>query len=159
MSTFNYPILMGKELQLHEKDFISYLALSGIEAKDWEDIKKSNPAKMGEILQDFSNGIWASKLEKIKFLNVFTDKNLLSFAFFSDRAILIGLEGNIDFSTLLSADLSELQELIEKERSKLRIFKKDKSYTKDYNQEVFEILKLGGRIADERVFELLKSLK
>lgn len=153
-----YPNLSLSELKRYEKEFIQYLSVNGIEAKEWELIKQEKPDKMAECIQDFSSAIWQSRLQKIKFLNLWHPERLLSFALFADRATLIGLEGDCNFTELEGKSLVEMQQWLQERKSILRIFKQDKTYQKPKDQEVYQLVKLGAKVADEDVFKLLKQV-
>ncbi|TXC82148.1 DUF6495 family protein [Luteibaculum oceani] len=155
-----FPILSLKELHGLEKEFIQYLAMSGIEAKEWETIKKEQPKKMGEMLLDFSQGVWKSRLSKINYINHLDENLMYAIHFLKEEAIIIGLRGEVDFKQWMDYNFKQLSTAIKDNLDKLSIFKELKKFQPDNRAlEIYKHLKAGARISVEGdLYEILKTL-
>ncbi len=153
-----YPSLAVADLKRHERQFIQFLALQGIEAPQWETLKKEDPEKVANIIADFSQGIWEHRLAELKYLIVVAKESFTCFRFEDSYAMAVGLKGNVDFETLIDADAEAAKRWLEQNANKLAIFKSKKDVSADRNAMLFEYLKEGARIADNRWFDLLTGL-
>lgn len=61
-----YTRLSLADLKDLETEFIEFLIVNGIEAKEWEELKKSDMAKVEKIVDQFSDVIWEGVLRKTK---------------------------------------------------------------------------------------------
>lgn len=151
MNTFRELSL--DELKLFEKEFIAYLAVNGIDGDLWRKMKSNEPKKADKLISIFGDVVYNTVLAKIEYLEVVTKNAIKYFKFLSDKAILIGLEGdNIDFSnkeSVLSA--------VGKNASEIKIYSTSKTYLKSREEEIFDMIKIGCSVSDGKVFELLKE--
>ncbi|HMP29633.1 MAG TPA: DUF6495 family protein [Saprospiraceae bacterium] len=56
------------ELESLQGDFIKFLALQGIDSIAWESIKEKEPSQTEQLIEAFSDLIYAATLDKIQFL-------------------------------------------------------------------------------------------
>lgn len=148
-----YRELSLDELKLFEKEFIAYLAVNGIDAELWQKIKANDSEKADKLISIFGDAIYNTVLAKVEYLEVATKNSVKYFKFLSDKAILIGLDGeNIDFSSKESI-LSAMGE----NASKIKIYSTSKMYLKSREEEIFDMIKIGCSVSDGKVFEVLKE--
>lgn len=142
-----------EELKLFEKEFINYLAVNGIDADLWQKIKANEPEKANKLISIFGDVVYSTVLTKIEYLEVATTNSIKYFKFLSDKAILIGLDGeNIDFSNKES-----VLNAIGNNTSSIKIYSTSKTYLKSREEEIFDMMKMGCNISDGKVFGLLKE--
>lgn len=71
-----YARLSLADLKDLEKEFIEFLVVNGIEAKDWERIKEEEIEKAEAIIGQFSDVIWEGVLRKIDMVEKRTSNSL-----------------------------------------------------------------------------------
>jgi hypothetical protein len=148
-----YRELTLEELKSFEKEFINYLAVNGIDADLWKKIKKEEPAKADKLISIFGDFVYNTVLTKVEYLEVVTKNSIKYFKYLSDKAILIGIDGqNVDFSNTPSI----LAAIGDKE-NKLEIYSTSKTYSKPREEEIFDMIKIGCSISDGKLFEVLKE--
>ena len=151
MNTFRELSL--DELKLFEKEFINYLAVNGIDADLWQKMKTNEPEKADKLISIFGDVVYNTVLAKIEYLEVITKNSIKYFKFLSDKAILIGLDGeNIDFS-----NKGSVMNAIGNNASAIKIYSTSKTYLKSREEEIFDMIKIGCNVSDGKVFELLKE--
>jgi hypothetical protein len=60
--------LSPSDLETLSSEFINFLSLNGIDSKSWELIKESNQNYCNQLIEEFSDLIYASSLAKIRYL-------------------------------------------------------------------------------------------
>lgn len=153
-----YPALAINELERYQEKFVQFLALQGIEAAQWEKIKKEDKAKLAEVILDFSQGIWESRLSAIQYINVVQKQSFVCMRFDSSFAVAIGLRGEADFTILSEVVEEEAAAWLQAHADKLAIFKSKKELKDNRNALLFSYLQQGALIADDRWFNLLAKL-
>lgn len=144
-----YRELTIEELKLFEKEFIAYLAVNGIDADLWRKIKTNEPTKADKLISIFGDVVYNTVLAKIDYLEVATKNSIKYFKFLSDKAILIGLDGeNIDFSNRKS-----ILDAIGSNASEIKMYSTSKTYLKSREEEIFDMIKIGCTVSDGKVFE------
>lgn len=152
-----YKRLSSEELQHLEKDFIGFLAHAQITGLDWEKMKKEEIEKANELIDVFSDVVYDKVLRKIKYLEYRDAKTLNLFYCMEDKIILIGLRvkenSPLDFT---SEDV--LKQWNESNAASVNILKTEKSYTKEREVEILEMLESGCLITDDHLFNTLSKL-
>lgn len=146
-----YKRLTNEELQTLEKEFVNFLASAQITGSDWVKMKENELHKAEELIDVFSDVVYDRVLRKIKYLE-YRDAHTLNIYYCTeDKIILAGLrvkEGAaIDFTQPDSfADWQQEQ------LSMINAIKSERTYTREREQEVFELLQNGCLITDDRLF-------
>ncbi len=145
--------LTKEELKELEKDFISFLASNTVTASDWEKFKSEDVDKAEDLIDMFSDIVFETSLKKIKFLENCSADSLLLFKCDEETLSLLGVNAkdkNIDFT---------LPDFVSKiEDDSLSTFYTEKAYSKNREDEVFEMLEQGCSIADGKLFNALKHI-
>lgn len=150
-----YRLLTMEELQSLEKEFVEFLVLNGIVADDWEKIKKEDPDKALKITDLFSDAVFEQVLRNVKYLQKTTKKELFVFECLKDKIKLIGLSAvSIEEADLTNADYVE--KAIEQPPKGFNIFNTEKEYAKVREIEIFEMLKSGALVSDEKLYTVLQ---
>ncbi len=135
------------ELQLFEKEFREYLAINGIDADLWKDIKENDPDKAQSIMDLFGDVVFNTVLTKITYLERIDDKGLKLFKYNPKEALLIGIDGLTDKEQSIEHILSKAK------KGDLSLFTLKKEHQKSREEEVFQMIKLGCQVSDGELFE------
>ena len=130
MSKNRYRRLDLDELKELEPEFINFLAVNGIEASEWEQIKAEDTAKMNEFVDMFSDMVFDKILSEIEYLNFSADGKFYYFKCDDDILRLIVIEMESEESEYAS------------------IYSAEKEYTKERKTELFDMLQMGCEISD-----------
>ncbi len=144
--------LSKEALQKLEKEFIQFLAVNGIEAKDWENFKKTNPDFCEQKIDEFSDVIMGSMLQKAKYAEFCEPQLWMLFKLEEECISLIHLqtyEPSIDFT---KTPLSEIP------ISALDVRKTSKPYQKEKEDELFEMMQKGCYITEGEVYQKFELL-
>lgn len=150
-----YKRLTEEELGHLEKEFISFLAHAQITAQDWEKLKRDETAKAHELIDVFSDVVYDKVLKKIKFLEFRDSKTLNVFKFDDHKVCLAGIRVH----THSPVDLTQTSDFSSIDTTGINTVYSEKEYNKDREQEIFDMLQTGCLITDERLYDLLVSLK
>jgi hypothetical protein len=149
--------LAPEELNHLEKEFISFLAHAQITAQDWERMKMKEKEKAEELIDVFSDVVYDKVLKKVKYVEYRDKKTLNIFHCAEDKIILVGLRVK-DHSTLDLTAPDVLKQWNEDKSSSVNVIKTEKSYSKERELEVLEMLESGCLITDERLFDVLSKM-
>lgn len=129
-----YERVSQEELHKLDKEFIDFLVVNGITAKDWINLKENEPLVANEIIDQFSDVVWESILRSTSYLQKIEKNNAYYFKCDKNTIHLIMVD-----------DTSNLKKSTEKK------------YTKTRELEMFEMIKKGCQISDGKYFELLNQ--
>ena len=149
-----YRSLSLNELKLFQKEFAEYLAVNGIDADLWREIKETDQEKVDGIIDTFSDVVYNSVLHKMEYIEFATENDIKYFHYGKEKAQLIGLESD-DVSFL---NPQEVLKAIENKRASIKSYRTSKSYTKKREIELFAMLKNGCQPSDGSMFKLLSSI-
>lgn len=154
-----YRRLSEDELKEMESEFIKFLASNGIPGDEWQAVISNDPDRMNELLDQFSDMVLDRALSNIKFIEHLSDKNIKSFYCLPDRIIMIGIDIN-EKDDMVFTDPASLKKLVDRssESLPLKIFKSEKKYDGNREEEIYEMLKKGCQIISKERFEALLSL-
>lgn len=145
--------LSKEELSELEKDFVSFLASNTVTASDWEKLKSEDKARAEDLIDMFSDIVFETSLKKIEYLENCSAGSLLLFKCEDEQLSLLGVNSNdaeIDFTQ--TDFVSKLKD------NSLSVFYSQKPYSKNREEEVFEMLEQGCSITDGKLFESLKHI-
>ena len=149
-----YKRLRSEELQALEKEFVSFLASAQITGTDWEKMKEQEHDKVNELIEVFSDVVYDKVLRKIKFLEFRDAKTLNIFNCTEEKIKLLGLRVNENSPLDLTAP-DVLSKWNESNSGNVTVVRTEKSYIKDRELEMFELLQNGCLISDDRLYNLL----
>jgi hypothetical protein len=152
-----YQRLSLEELSTLEKQFIQFLAVNSVTGADWEKIKKNNPTRTNHLIDEFSDVVFGSVIERTNYLVHTQKQEILSFYCQMDEIEIVGLSVEVDFDFTKFEKLSDAIEALP-ENAKLNTFSLIKKMTLPRDQEIFQLMKTGCQIADELIFLQLKKL-
>ena len=144
-----YRYLTNEELKELEKEFKYFLIANHVYTEEWEELNKKKDKRVQELIELFSDVVLDKALKKIRFLEHLTHHDINSFKCDDTEMTLIGISSKnkaIDFTKDVLSDIGD----------ELDIFKTKKTYYKQRELEVFELLKSGCSIIDEERFKKLE---
>jgi flagellar motor switch protein FliG len=157
-----YKRLTNDELEELETEFIRYLATYQITAQEWEKMKETEPQKVDELIETFSDLVYEKTLTNIEYLEYKTPNDIKTFHCQKDKIVMMGLmvEGDvtIDFTKQLASN--EMSELIQKSNAQVNLYSAEKEYKGGREEELFRMLDWGCLISkDGHLYKTLVGLK
>lgn len=151
-----YRRLSDSELQLLEKKFVNFLVANTITGADWANIKKDKPEQADRLLDIFSDMVFESSLKNIEYLKFRAVKDIKIFHCGKETITLMGLcadeKTDIDFTQEIDIKQVMLN------TDGLSIYRNEKKYTPNREQELFKMMETGCRISDGYLFNILEKL-
>ena len=147
----SYRKLTVDELEELKEEFIQYLVANGIDAKMWERFKEEDPEKADVFVQQFSQVVLESSLERIQYLEHRTSTDLKLFFCDKEKIELIALKSK-------TVDLMSLSSFTAEDFKEIEVFTASKPYGKKRELELFEMTEKGCVITDHTLFRLLKQM-
>ncbi|MDA0779063.1 MAG: DUF6495 family protein [Bacteroidetes bacterium] len=129
-----YHVIPVNELEKLEDDFIKFLVVNGITADDWIAIKENEPVNADKIINQFSDVVWEGVLRKLKYLN----------------------KVEKDVAYYFKCDATEIHLVrvkVDENINEYHIAKK--SYTKERELELFQMIQDGCTISEGLEYESL----
>ncbi len=145
-----YRLLTEEERQPLKDDFIKFLAINGIDAESWVDLKTNKPETATGILESFSDMVFDTILRKQMFIEVWHDKSVHTFQFLKEKVVWVGLE----FQEPVSQD--NFTEIAQKGEGK--IIHSSKEYAKNREEDMFDMLQKGALMSDGALFKKISLL-
>lgn len=162
MKETKFRRLDRQELESVRDQFVKYLALNGISANHWTEIKQNEPARADELILQFSQIVFAGTIEKVKYLIHRRPFDLRTYRTDADkihmRGILLTGETTVDFTR---DDLSpkEIFERLKTEQATAKVYSAERAYLPiGRDQDIFKLLEDGALIDEGEVFETLAQL-
>ena len=152
-----YRMLTVEELKELEKEFIQFLSSNTITGPDWENIKKNKPQKAEEMLGMFSDIVMEKALKNIKWAEVITPQSIRTFWFQEKKVSLVGIDINDSSIDLTKDPLSKLGK-INHGSEPLKIWRTDKEYNVQREEELWEVLSKGASIVSAERYKWLNDL-
>lgn len=149
-----YRELTLDELKLFEQEFKEFLAVNGIDADLWKQMKTDDQNKVNQLISSFSDVIYNSVLLKLEYIEFATQNDIKYFYYGKEKAELIGLQSNeVSFT-----NPEEVIKAIEEKKVSIKSYKTSKAYTKRREEELFDMIKNGCQPSDGKMFKLLSSV-
>jgi hypothetical protein len=149
-----YRILSLEELKSLHQEFIEFLVVNGVAAEDWERMKLVEPEKAESIIELFSDAVLETVLRKIKYVEVRTKNQIHVFQCLAESQVLVGVE----VAESLGIDLSNYKDFISFDSESIagtKVFTATKKYERSREEEIFDLLQIGGVITDNKLFNAL----
>lgn len=152
-----YRQLTKEQFSALHKEFAEFLATQQIDAKEWDKIKEEKPSIVEEELNIFSDVVWEDVLTKTEYLEHISENHINLFKCKSDVIIRIYIKlKNNEKSFLKTADFQWfLKNPLDED---FEYFKAEKKYAKNRNQELFELIEMGGQISKGELFTSINQL-
>ena len=151
-----YRLLTTEELEFFEDELKQFLIVNGFHDKEWREINKTDKSKAKSLVGVFSDTILQKVYQKIQYIEHRSETSFLIFKFNKEKINLISLNRKsgkqVNFST---PEL--IQKSIVKYSHQITYFKKEKSYTKEREMEIHEMIEGGCVNSTKEFWELLSK--
>lgn len=152
-----YSRLTKEQLEEMHNEFITFLSTQGIDAKEWEEIKKNKPEVAEEELDVFSDLVWEKVLSNVRYLEHFSPQQIFLFKIEEFQIRLIGVKLDNEAINLSTRDgYKWLQNhLMDKSVS---LYKSIKKISDERNTDIFALVKQGANITKGELFEYFAKI-
>lgn len=155
-----YRRLRADELAELEGEFVRFLASNTVTAEDWQKLKAEEVEKAEKLIDMFSDIVFEQTLKKIGFLQRRSKTELQTFACLPDKIMLRGLrlqgESSLDFTRNQAPE--EMMAQLRTSEAQLQIYRAEKPYSKNREQELFEMMEQGCLISKGEMYQVLDQL-
>jgi hypothetical protein len=159
-----YRRLTLDEFQQLEPEFKRFLATHHLQPEDWEHLKKHDPDRVAQLLDQFSDIVFDEVLGKVTCLEQRKPRELTVFYFAADQLQMAGLQvkstdpaidlTNPDVVAKLAEDASTLLQ-----DGEVEVFTTEKPYVRTRKQELLQFWEAGCHVSREALFQALQQLK
>lgn len=142
--------------ELHE-EFAVFLAAQSIDVAEWTRIKEEKPELAEKELEVFSDFVWEKVLTRAGYLDHFSSNSLNLFKCEADgiQRILVKVEKE-GIDLLRTEDFNWF--LDNSGDPGIEYLKGKKDYSKDRNEEIFELIRQGSVVSNGELFEGIARL-
>ena len=142
--------------ELHE-EFANFLATQQIDAKEWAVAKEENPKLVEEELNLFSDTVWEEVLQNVNYLEHFSNTSINLFKCEASKVYRIVVQANKPNFSFLNTN--DYQWFIDNTKNEaIEFFKGEKSYSKERNMELFNLIEKGSVISNGELYESVITL-
>lgn len=137
--------------ELHE-EFSVFLAAQSIDAKEWNTIKKNKPELADKELNVFSDFVWEKVLHKANYLEHFSSDTLNLFKCNENDMQRVVVKVKKEGINLL--DEKDFNWFLDNSKdASIEYLKGNKTYSKERNSDVFELIQQGAVVSKGELFE------
>lgn len=149
-----YRILSNEELSHLEEDFKHFLIVNGVHAEEWEALNKNEVDKAVQLVEVFSDTVLQKVYEKIEYLEFRSLDNCMVFHFGEDKIELISIQRKVNSSVDLST-VESIHDALKKQATELTFFKSEKSYSKEREAEIHDMIEQGCMLSSSQFWTAL----
>ena len=152
-----YRQLSKEQFETLHKEFAQFLATQQIDVNEWKNLKANKPVMVEEELNLFSDVVWDDALTKTKYLEHFSMQSINLFKCEEKSIFRIVVTINkTDFDFFKEKDYQWFIDNTNNEA--IEFLKGAKKYTKERNQELFDLIEKGSVISDGKLYESVFKL-
>lgn len=152
-----YTRLTREQFETLHEEFARFLASQSITAEEWEKLKCEKPNVAEDELDVFSDLIWEGTLNKVQYLENWSEQQVFLFHFIEDKIHLIAVKvSSPEVSLITNEGLQWLEKNIGEDE--VEIFEAEKKYTFEANLEKFNYIKEGAIISKGEFYNTLNKL-
>lgn len=132
-----------------EEDFKHFLIANHVYNEEWIKLNEIKDSRVEELIELFSDVVFEKALGNIKFLEYVNSSGISAFHCNNEEMVLIGISSEnkeVDFTKHTFEDF----------KNDLTIFKTNKPYVKQREEEIYELLNSGCSIIDEDRFKKIE---
>lgn len=151
-----YRQLTKEQFESLHEEFAQFLATQSIDAKEWNQIKKSKPQVAEDEMNIFSDVVWDDVLTKTAYIEHFSKTSVNLFKCDSDEIHRIAINITWDINLLEQKGFEWLMK--NPMDNSVEIFRGSKSYKGERNLEIFDLIEKGSSISKGEIFEYFTQL-
>ena len=151
-----YRKLTKEQFESLHQEFAQFLATQKIDVDEWNKMKSQNSVLVEDELSIFSDMVWEDVLNKVEYLEHFSQKSVNLFKCEKEAIYRIVITINKDID-LLSEE--GYKWLLENPKDKVVDYLKgSKVYSKEKNIEIFNLIEKGSQISRGELYEFFNRL-
>ncbi len=152
-----YRQLTKEQFDALSDEFAKFLATQQIDVKEWEIIKKEKPQMAAEELNIFSDVVWEDVLTKTEYLDHISERHINVFRCTSSEFVRIFIKLNDTSKSFLNKE--DYNWFLENHLDdSIEYFKASKTYSKERNTEIFELIEMGAQISKGALFSAISKV-
>ncbi|OIQ22865.1 DUF6495 family protein [Lacinutrix sp. MedPE-SW] len=151
-----YSRLTKEQFEELHQEFINFLATQSITADEWQDIKTNKPEVAEQELDVFSDLVWEGVLNKTKYLEHISPKDIHLFSLNEDHMHLIGIKVKEEVDLTTTDGFNWLRNNLMHDNVEFVQAKKD--YSEDKNLDKFTLIQQGSNITKGELYEYMFKL-
>lgn len=152
-----YARLTKEQFEELHQEFINFLATQSITAEEWKELKATKPEVVEQELDVFSDLVWEGVLNKVKYLEHISPRQLMLFHISETHMDLVGIKidnDQIDITT--DYGYKWLQQNIQDDA--VSLFTSTKAIKGDRNKDIFVLIQQGASITKGELFTYFSDL-
>lgn len=161
-----YRDLTKAELSELEKEFVRFLATNKVTAQDWQQFKKNDRQRVGELISQFSDLVFEQVLSKVDYLILKKPSELRTFHLTPGKIQMLGLINRSDDDRVTKLDFTknetatEMMQHLRDSNARVQLFTAERAYKVDRKMDAFQLMEQGALIStDGDLYQLLKDLR
>ena len=140
-----YQRLSKEQFEILVEEFSKFLAVHGIDKREWERLQTSEVQRVDDLLDEFSDLVWKGVLSKVKYLENLSEYFIYLFSREDNGLELIAVEAQIAGLDLRTSEgFKWLKQNYLDERVIYR--RATKAYSEDPFKDIFELIQKGAVI-------------
>lgn len=152
-----YARLTKEQLEEMHHEFIRFLASQGIDAEEWQQLKKNKPKVAEDEIDVFSDVVWESVLNKVEYLEHFSKQQLFLFKVEAYQISLIGLKVDNKAIDLQTKDgYRWLQKNLTDDQ--VNIYTSTKAISEERNTDIFALIQQGANITKGELYNYFREV-
>ncbi len=149
-----YTQLTKEQFEELNEEFAVFLAAQSIDVKQWGKIKIESPDLADKELNIFSDFVWEKVLNKANYVEHFSKNTINLFKCSEKKIDRIVVKVNKDSVNLLED--SDFNWFLDNSKDpSIEYLKGKKSYSKERNLEIFELIQQGGVVSQGKLYEAI----
>lgn len=152
-----YARLTKEQFEELHREFINFLATQSITAEEWDNLKKTKPEVAEQELDVFSDLIWEGVLNKVKFLEHISPRQMMLFHISETHMDLIAIKiENESIDITSEYGYKWLQQNIQNDE--VVLYTSTKAIQEDRNRDIFILIQQGSVITKGELYTYFKNL-
>ncbi|NQX82027.1 MAG: hypothetical protein HRT66_08565 [Flavobacteriaceae bacterium] len=152
-----YRLLTKEQFEELNFEFSKFLASQKIDKDQWEDYKKDNPKIVAQELEIFSDMVWDSTLEKVEYLEHYSEKSFNLFRFEEKGMSRILVEVNKEGINLIENEGFDW--FIKNNKDSCVEYSTGfKKYSKGKKQDAFDLIEMGSVISEGNIYKNIEII-
>ncbi len=151
-----YRQLTKEQFESLHHEFAQFLATQKIDVEEWKSIKETQPKLAEEELNLFSDMVWEDVITKVSYLEHYSKNSINFFKTEKESISRIVVKVNKEIDLFTQEGYEWL--LKNPKNENVEYFRGSKSYTKERNAEIFDLIEKGSQISKGELYEYFNRL-
>lgn len=149
-------MLSKEEMKVFDDDFKHFLIVNGVSNEEWVEMNKSNVDKATSLVELFADTVFQKVYEKMRFVEHRSDASCMVFKLNQEYIELISINRKSEDVSLATPE--SIHEALVKSPELLTVFKTEKTYSKERELEVHEMVSQGCVNSSEAFWMMLEKV-